>query len=310
MTDQKPNYAYMRGSVRPFEQATVSVMNHTLNYGTGAFAGLRGYWNADEEQLFVFRPHDHFKRLLGSARLLSYEIDHTPESLTDAMMDLLRTEGWKTNVYIRPLVYVDMDLIGVHLIDLNADVAIFSLPFGSYVPNEEGTHATISSWRRIDDNMIPARGKISGAYINSAFIKSDALRAGYDEAIVLNADGHISEGSAENIFIIRDGVVITPPVTSNILEGITRRTVMQLLRDEIGAEVVERDIDRTELYLADEAFFCGTGVQIAAVTKVDQRPIGTGALGPVVKKLRDLYFNVVSGKVDKYRSWNYAVYAK
>jgi branched-chain amino acid aminotransferase len=308
VSSQMPKYAYFQGRIVPFEQATVSVMNHTLNYGTGAFGGLRGYWNDEEGQLFVFRPLDHYKRLLNSAKMLCMDFDYTPESLTEITLELLRSEGWRENTYIRPLVYKDANVIGVRLHDLPANLTIFSLPFGSYVPSEEGTHVTFSSWNRVDDNAIPARGKITGAYVNSAFIKTDALRAGYHEALVLNRDGHVSEGSAENFFIVRDGVAISPPITANILEGITRRTVMQLLREEIGVEVIEREIDRTEVYMAEEAFFCGTGVQIAAITQVDQRPIGDGKMGTVVGRLRDLYFSVVSGHVDKYRHWNTPVY--
>jgi branched-chain amino acid aminotransferase len=303
-----PKFAYFQGEIVPFEQATVSVMNHTFNYGTGAFGGLRGYWNEDEEQLFVFRPIDHFTRFLGSARMLTFELDYTPEKLTAILLDLLRAEGWRTNVYIRPITYVTSNYVGVKLHDLDYGVTMYSLPFGSYVADEEGTHVTFSSWRRVDDNSIPARGKIIGAYVNSAFIKTDAVRAGFDEALVLNQDGHISEGSAENFFLIRNGVVYTPTISANILEGITRRTVMHLLREDLGLEVVERDIDRTEVYLADEAFFCGTGVQIAAITKVDHRAIGSGAIGPVVSQLRDLYFGIVQGRVEKYRAWNTPVY--
>jgi branched-chain amino acid aminotransferase len=308
VSSQFPRHAYFKGRIVPFEEATVSVMNHTFNYGTGAFGGIRGYWNDDEQQLFVFRPLDHFKRVLNSARLLTFDLDYTPEQLLDILLELLRTEGWQTNVYIRPLVYASSDLIGVRLHDLEYDLTIFSLPFGSYVENEEGAHVTFSSWRRIDDNSIPARGKITGAYANSAFIKTDAQRAGFDEALVLNQDGHIAEGSAENFFMIRDGVAYTPPISANILEGITRRTVMHLLREEIGLEVVERSIDRTEVYLADEAFFCGTGVQIVAISAVDHRPLGDGRMGPVVSELRRLYFDVVSGRVEKYRHWNQPVY--
>jgi branched-chain amino acid aminotransferase len=300
---QLPNYAYFEGEIVPFEQAKISVMNHTFNYGTGAFGGLRGYWNADQEQLFVFRPYDHFKRFLNSARLLSFDINYTPERLVDILLELLRIEGWRENIYLRPIAYVKSERIGVRLHDLDYGVTMFSLPFGSYVPNETGTHVTFSSWNRVDDNAIPARGKLIGSYVNSALIKTDAERAGFDEALVLNRDGHLSEGSAENFFMVRDGVVITPPVTSNILEGITRRTLMRLLREEFDIEIVERDIDRTEVYLADEAFFCGTGVQVVAITHVDHRPIGTGKMGPVVSRLRDLYFDVVAGKVDKYREW-------
>jgi branched-chain amino acid aminotransferase len=283
-------------------------MNHTFNYGTGAFGGLRGFWNEDDQQLFVFRPLDHFRRLMASAKLLSFDLDYTPEKLTEILMELLRTEGWQTNVYVRPLIYISESLIGVKLHDLTARLTMFSLPFGSYVSNEEGLHVTISSWRRVDDNSIPARGKITGAYANSAFIKTDALRAGFDEALVLNQDGHVSEGSAANVFMVRNGIVYTPPLHANVLEGITRRTVMQLMRDEMGLEVVERQIDRTEVYLADELFFSGTGVQVAAITKVDHRMIGTGHMGPLVSELRDIYFSAVTGRNEKYRHWLSPVY--
>ncbi len=303
-----PKYAYFEGQFVPFERATVSVMNHTFNYGTGAFGGIRAYWNPEEQQLFVFRPLDHFSRFLDSARLMTFDLPYTPEQLSAILLELLRLEKWQTNIYIRPIAYIKSNVIGVKLHDLSYDVTLFSLPFGSYVRNEEGIHVTFSSWRRIDDNSIPARGKITGAYANSALIKSDAQRAGFDEALVLNQDGHISEGSAANFFLIRQGIVHTPPLTSNILEGITRRTVIQLMREEMGLEVVEREIDRTEVYLADEAFFCGTGVQIAAITMVDHRPIGTGSMGPIVQALRELYFNVVMGRVDKYRQWCQPVY--
>ncbi|MEK7787761.1 MAG: aminotransferase class IV, partial [Chloroflexota bacterium] len=208
----------------------------------------------------------------------------------------------------RPLAFYTDEIIGVRLHDLTPEISMVALPFGRYVENEEGAHVTISSWRRVDDNSIPARGKIAGAYVNSAFVKTDAQRAGFDEAIVLNQDGHMAEGSAENLYLIRDGAVITPPITDNILEGITRRTVMSLLREELGVEVIERPIDRTEIYIADEAFFSGTGVQIAAITRVDHRPVGTGKMGPIVSELRDLYFNVVRGNVPKYRHWCAPVY--
>jgi branched-chain amino acid aminotransferase len=282
-------------------------MNHTFNYGTGAFGGLRAYWNAEQKQLFLFRPHEHFGRFLNSARLLMFDLDYTPEKLAEILLDLLRMEGWQENVYVRPVAYVSSNVIGVKLHGLSYNVTMFSLPFGSYM-NEEGAHVTISSWRRIDDNIIPARGKVIGSYANSALIKSDAVLSGFDEALVLNQDGHVAEGSAANFFLIKDDMAITPPVTANILEGITRRTVIQLLQEELGLEVVEREIDRTEVYLADEAFFCGTGVQIAAITRVDHRPIGTGALGPFVSRLRDLYFKVVSGQCDKYAHWAVPVY--
>lgn len=303
-----PKYAYFQGKIVPIEEAKISVMTHALNYGTGAFGGIRAYWNDEDEQLYIFRPLDHFQRLLNSGRLLLMDLPYTPESMLEILLELLRKENYRTNVYIRPLIYKSSTGIGVRLHDLDADFTMFALPFGSYIPNEEGSKVTFSSWRRIDDNTIPARGKITGAYANSALIKTDAALAGFDEALVLNEDGHIAEGSAENFFIIRNGQAITPPIYSNILEGITRRTVIQLLCDEIGIPVVERQIDRTEVFLADEAFFCGTGVQIVAIAEVDHRPVGAGKLGPVVSRLRQLYFDTVRGKIPRYKEWCVPVY--
>jgi branched-chain amino acid aminotransferase len=305
-----PNFAFFRGRIVPYSDAKVGVLTHTLNYGTGVFGGIRGYWNNDEQQLFVFRPLDHYRRLLESAKLLLMELPYSESDAVRFTLDLLRAEGYRTDCYIRPVCYYGDEIIGVRLHGLHPEMTIVSIPFGSYVDNEEGSHVTVSSWKRVDDNMIPARGKISGAYVNSAFIKTDAQRAGFDEAIVLNQDGHVSEGSAENFFIVRNGLVCTPPITENILEGITRRTVMMLLRDDLGLEVVERQIDRTEVYLSEEAFFCGTGVQIAAITKVDYRPIGNGKLGPITRDLRRLYFDVVRGRVPKYRELCTPVYER
>ena len=303
-----PNFVFFNGRVVPYSEVKFGVLTHALNYGTAVFGGLRAYWNEDEKQLFVFRPNDHFRRFLQSAKLLCMNLQSSGDDLLKGLVELIRTEGHKEDLYIRPLAFYSDEMIGVRLHDLTAEVSIVVMPFGAYNKNEENMHVTISSWRRVDDNAIPARGKIAGAYVNSAFVKTDAVRAGFDEAIVLNADGHISEGSAANFFMLRNGVLATPPITANVLEGITRRTVIQLVRDELKMEVQEREIDRTELYLADEAFYCGTGAQISAITAVDHRPIGTGTLGDITARLRKLYFDMVRGKVPKFRDWCHPVY--
>ncbi|MEJ2759025.1 MAG: branched-chain amino acid transaminase, partial [Anaerolineales bacterium] len=299
-----PNYAYFEGKIVPYSEAKVGVATHALNYGTGAFGGVRAYWNEEEEQLFLFRPADHFKRFLNSARLLLMDLGVSIEELTQITVDLLRKEGLKQNMYVRPLAYKADEMIGVRLHDLRDAFTIFSIPFEQYVKHDTNAHVTISSWRRVDDNMIPARGKITGTYINSAFIKTDAAKSGFDEALVLNVDGHLSEGSAMNFFMVRDGQILTPPVTDNILEGITRRTVMELAKEELGIEVKERSIDRTEVYLADEIFLTGTAAQITAVGMVDHRPIGNG-MGPITTQVRPMFANFVRGKVAKYRQWNH-----
>jgi branched-chain amino acid aminotransferase len=303
-----PEFVYFNGKIVRYEDAKVGILTHALNYGTAVFGGIRGYWNDSEKQLFVFRPSDHYKRFLESMKLMRMKADQTKEELVQSTLELIRKQGYKEDCYIRPIAFYADEIIGVRLHNLTHSLAIAAVPFGRYVENEEGAHVTISSWWRVDDNIIPARGKIAGAYVNSAFVKSDAQLAGFDEAIVLNHSGHVSEGSAENIYMVRNGVFATPSVTENILEGIVRRTFMTLIRDELGMEVVERSIDRTELYLADELFFVGTGVQMTAITQIDNRPIGDGKMGPLTSKLRELFFDTVRGKLAKYRHWCTPVY--
>jgi branched-chain amino acid aminotransferase len=303
-----PKYAYFKGKIIPFSEAKVSILTHGLNYGTAVFGGLRGYWNADEKQLYLFRPLEHYRRFLNSAKLMCMEFDQTPESLTQITLDLLRADSYQTDVYVRPLAYKADEIIGVRLHNLQDEFSITALPFGHYVANDDNAHVTFSSWRRVDDNIIPARGKISGSYANSAFIKTDAQRAGFDEALVLNQDGHVSEGSAENFFMVKDGVLVTPSVTENILEGITRKTLLELAREELHIPVEERPVDRTEVYLADEVFLSGTAAQITVVTRVDFRTIGTGQIGPITAQLRRLYDQVARGQIARYRRWNFAVY--
>ena len=303
-----PKYAYFHGEIKPYAEAKVGVLTHALNYGTAAFGGLRAYWNPELEQLFIFRPIEHFTRFLDSARLLMMRFEHTPESLTQIAIELLRKEAYRCNAYLRPLAYKSDEVIGVKLHGLKDEISMVAVPFDKYVSNDTNAHVTISSWRRVDDNMIPARGKISGAYANSAFAKSDAVLAGFDEALVLTQEGHLSEGSAMNIFMVRNGVAVTPPVTENILEGITRRTAMELLRSEMGIEVVERPIDRTEIYLCEEFFMAGTAAQITAVTRVDYRPIGSGSMGTITSQLRQVFNEVTQGRNARYRAWNTPVY--
>ena len=305
-----PNWAFFEGEIVPFEQARVSILTHALNYGTAAFGGVRGYWNDRHQQLYLFRPEDHYRRLLNSARLLLMDFEHTAQRLTEITAQLLLKEGHRCDVYIRPLVYKAEVGIGVRLHDLRSELAITAVPFDRYVARDTDAHVTISSWRRIDDNVIPARGKITGAYANSAFIKTDAVLSGFDEALVLTQDGHLSEGSAENVFLVRDGVLITPPVTDNVLVGITRRTILELADQELGIPVEERSIDRTEVYLGQELFLTGTAAQITAVTRVDHRKIGTGAMGEVTGKLRELFQQLVRGEWDDDRGWLFPVYAQ
>lgn len=300
-------HAFFEGKIVPLGEANINIATHGFLYGTAVFGGMRAYWNEDKQQLFVFRPYDHFRRLLHSARMMSMQSSYDEESLIQLTLDLLRTDNWQRDVYMRPSFYKSDLGIGVRLHNLKDEFCMFVIAYEPYVKNDTNAHVTISSWRRIDDNVIPARGKVSGAYANSALIKTDANLAGFDEALVLDNNGHISEGSAMNIFMVRDGVLVTPPVTDNILEGITRKSVMELAGKELGLTVVERSIDRTEVYICEEMFLTGTAAQITAVTKIDHHPVGTGVMGPITTKLRSLYEDVLRGKIKKYEHWNVAV---
>jgi branched-chain amino acid aminotransferase len=236
------------------------------------------------------------------------DFDHSPESLTKLTLKLLRKEGYRRDIYIRPLAYKADEIVGVKLHDLIDEITIAALPFDTYVANDTNAHVTFSSWRRLDDNMIPARGKVSGAYANSALIKTDAVKSGFDEALVLTQDGHVSEGSAMNVIMVRNGVLVTPSITENILEGITRSTVIDLARQELGIATIERPIDRTEIYMSEELFMTGTAAQIVAITQVDHREIGTGKMGPISTRLKELYQQVVRGNLPKYNHWTTPVY--
>jgi branched-chain amino acid aminotransferase len=301
-------YAFFEGRIVPIQEAKVSIMTHAFNYGTGCFEGIRAYWNEAKEQLYVFKLREHYERLLHSCKIILISLPYTVDELCSFTLDLLQKEGFREDTYIRPLAYKAESRVGVRLHDLRDDFAIFATPFGRYIESEEGAKVGVSSWRRINDNSVPARAKITGAYINSALIKTDAVMNGFDEAIVLTQEGHVSEGSAENLFIVREGKLVTSPITDDILEGITRTTLIELAYRELGVETIERPIDRTELYVADEAFFCGTGVQMVAIGEIDHRPVGKTGIGPVFSALRDLYFSVARGEREEYGHWVSPVY--
>lgn len=297
-------HAFFEGKIVPLSEARINIATHGFLYGTAVFSGMRAYWNSEKKSLYLFRPYDHFRRLLESGRMMAMEIPYDEEGLIQLCIDLLKKDNYQQDVYLRPTIYkADMG-IGVRLHNLRDELSIFTSPFEQYVANDTNAHVTISSWRRVDDNSIPARGKVAGAYVNSALAKTDANRAGFDEALVLNSDGHISEGSAMNVFMVRNGTLITPPITDNILEGITRRSIMEVARNEFGLTVEERSIDRTEVLIADEMFFTGSAAQVVAITKIDHRPIGSGSMGPITAKLRAFYEDVVRAKNSKYASWN------
>ncbi len=305
---QADTWVYFEGEIVRYRDAHLGLMTHALHYGTGCFEGIRAYWDADNGQLFALSLREHYERLLQSASILRMQVPMQVEQMALLTLDLLRRNGYREDVYVRPLMYKASEEIGVRVHDLRDAFAIYMQPFGAYVDTESGLRCMVSSWRRIDDNAAPARSKCTGIYINSALAKTEAMENGYDEAIVLTNEGHVCEGSAENLFIIRKGVVHTPAVTENILEGITRSTLIHLLREEMGLEVVERAIDRSELYIADEVLLCGTGAQVAPVVEIDRRRIGDGEPGPLTMKLQRDYFAICKGRNPKYRDWLDPVY--
>ena len=306
--DRETAVVYFQGRMRQYRECRLGPMTHALHYGTACFEGIRAHWNPAQEQLFLFRVREHYERLAQSAHILNMSLPLDPARLCDLTCELLMANAFRQDVYVRPLVYKSSEEIGVRLHGLEHDLLIYAQPFGRYIEAATGVRCMVSSWRRVDDNSAPARAKITGTYINAALAKSEAVENGYDEAIVLGQDGHVSEGSAENLFIIRKGTLITPSVSDNVLEGITRATLMQLWTEELGLPVVERSIDRTELYIADEVVLCGTGAQLSPVVEIDTRPVGRGVPGPYARQLESLYFQVVRGELEKYREWCLPVY--
>ncbi|MBN1298310.1 MAG: branched-chain amino acid transaminase [Actinobacteria bacterium] len=299
-----PQYAFFQGKIISISDAKVDIRTNALQYGTAIFEGIRSYWNEKDKCNYVFRMQDHYKRLLKNSNIMMIDIKYSIEQLCDTTIALLEKESYSEDAYIRPFAYNSGTKIGPKMIGVEQDLFIYSIPLGEYLDLNKPVSACVSSWGRLPDNCIPPRAKISGSYVNSALQKSEALLNGYDEAIVLAANGqHVSEGSAMNLFMVKNGSLITPPVYDDILEGITRDTVIVTAKNELGLETVERPIDRTELYTADELFFCGTGAQVSSIGSVDKRKIGTGAIGVITKKIQALYFKVVKNEIKNYRSW-------
>jgi len=300
--------AYLDGAFVPFADAKVSIATHALQYGTGVFEGIRAYWNAAEEQLYVFRLREHFERMTRSCRIVRIGLPGDPDELSAIVVELLRRNAFKSDVYIRPLAYKAARVTKVALHGLRDGFGVYAFPMGGYLPTG-GLAAHTTSWRRISDEAIPARAKISGAYINTALAVDEAGEHGAEEAIFLTSAGHVSEGGGSNLYLVRDGTLVTPPVTEDILEGITRETIVALAA-ELGYPVVERPIDRTELFIADELFFCGTGAQGAPCVKVDGRAVGRGTVGPIATAIGDRYFAIARGDDASHPTWRTAVYIR
>ncbi len=305
--DQSTFVCFFQGDYVKLADAKVSIMTHAFLYGTGVFEGIRAYWNADEKQLYGLRIEEHIVRLRNSSRIMLMAELPSVEEFTEIVKQVLRRNGFRQDTYVRPSVYKSTQAIGVKLHGLSHDFYVLAVPMGDYIDTEKGIPTGTASWRRTSDISIPSRSKVTGSYVNPAFSKTEAMLNGFDEAIVLTADGHVSEGSAENLFMVRDGVLITPPVSDDILEGITRAGIMEIAT-HLGIPFKERQIDRSELYIADEVFLCGTGAQVSPVASVDHRPVGDGRVGPISRQISKTYFDAVRGRLDAFRHWVTPIY--
>ena len=298
-----PALAFFEGEIVPLEEAKISVVTHAFNYGTGVFEGIRGNWNEDKDELYLFRVKEHYERLYRSCKMINIDLRYNLDQLEEMTLDLVKSCGYKEDIYVRPLAYKSGDLVGLRVHDIPDDFLIYVVPFGNYLESDKGITCSFSSFLRVEDSMIPPSAKVTGMYVNNSLAKSEAVWRGFDEAIMLTRDGFISEGSGENIFLVKDGVVYTPQITDHILEGMTRNTLIELCKNELGIEVVERRIPKSDVVVADEFFMTGTAAHVTPVLSVDGRDIGDGSIGPITSKLQKLYFDIVKGKNSKYSDW-------
>ncbi|MBI4311874.1 MAG: branched-chain amino acid transaminase [Chloroflexi bacterium] len=296
--------AFHKGKFVPLEQATIGIMTHAFHYGTAVFEGVRGNWNADQGRMYIFRLREHYERLLAGCKILRIKLPYTAGDLCDVTVEMVERSGFTQDIYIRPIAYKSEERVAyLNLGGLSDDFTVMAVPFGRYIDTEAPAKCCTSSWRRMEDTVIPPHVKISGLYVNGILAKTEAMAAGFDEAILLNDKGYVSEGSGENLFMYRNGQLATPPLVDNVLPGITRSCVFDIAKNELGMDVVERHIPRSELYLADEVFLTGTAAHLTAVGSLDNQVIGDGTMGALTHKLQDLYFDIVRGKNNKYLHW-------
>ncbi len=305
-----PPFAFFKGDYVPLSEAKVGIMTHALNYGTAVFEGIRGNWNEEDKQIYLFRSAEHFDRLRKSCRIMNLSLEYPTEELCEMAVKLVDMCGFTEDIYVRPMVYQSSEVLGVRSHDVDNDFFMFVAPFGPYFGGDDGIRCCISSWRRPMDTMIPPRAKVTGLYVNSALAKTEAMKNGFEEAIMLTQEGHVSEGSGENLFIVSDGKLVTPATSDSVLLGITRSTVIQIASEELGIETIEKQVDRSELYASDELFLTGTAAHITPVVELDHRPIGDGKVGPITDKLRSLYVDIIKGKNEEYQHWCTPAYSK
>jgi branched-chain amino acid aminotransferase len=299
---------WFEGQWTPLADAKVGIMTHSFLYGTAVFEGIRAYWNGEQGQLYLLKLREHYQRIVDSSKILLMDPGYTVDQMMDITIELVRRNGYREDAYVRATVYKSDEAIGVKLHGVDCKLNILSLPFGDYIATDRPITCGTVSWRRTADTSIPSRAKVVGSYVNPAFSKTEAMLNGYEEAIVLTNEGKVSEGSAENLFMVRKGHLVTPGVHSDILEGVTRAAIIQLAREELGVETHVRSIDRSELYVADEVFLCGTGAQVSPVSSIDHRQIGDGGIGPITQRIMSAYFDAVRGRTPSYADWVTPVY--
>lgn len=296
--------AFHQGEYVPLEQASIGIMTHAFHYGTAVFEGIRGNWNSDDGRMYIFRMRDHYQRLQDGCKIMRIKLPYSVSDLCDITVEMVERSGFDQDIYIRPIAYKSEERVAyLNLGGLADGFTVMAVPFGNYIDSEAAAKLCTSSWRRMEDTMIPPHTKISGLYVNSILAKTEAMAAGFDEAIVLNDKGYVSEGTGENVFLYRNGRLATPPLVDNVLPGITRECVMDLAQTELGIEVEERHIPRSELYLADEIFLTGTAAHLTPVGSLDNQSIGDGEMGKLTRRLQDMYFEIVRGKNRKYAHW-------
>ena len=293
--------AFMNGEYVPLEDAKVGIMTHALHYGTAAFEGIRGNWNEDDASMYIFKLREHYERMLTGCKMLWINLPYSVDELCEITKEVVERSGFTQDLYIRPMAYkAEEKVANLNLRALKDGFFCLAIPFGNYIDSDGAISCCVASFRRIDDTMVPVRFKLSGLYLNSILAKTDALATGFDEAILLNMDGHVCEGTGENIFLLHGDTIATPTLESNVLPGITRATVIALIREELGLKIEERPVDRSELYTADEVFLTGMAAHIQGVGSIDHRPVGSGEIGPITKQLQDLYFPIVRGQNPRY----------
>jgi branched-chain amino acid aminotransferase len=302
--DQKTKYAFFNSNIVRIEDANISIKSCVIHYGTGIFEGIRSYWNDEEKKSYIFRVDEHYERMKKNAKIIAMEIPYTSEELKNYTIELIKKEDFKEDIYIRPLAYYASENILEKLNSKEYGFFIYCFPMQAILNLDEGLKVCVSSWTRVNDNMIAPRGKITGSYVNISLVNYEAKQSGYDDGIILTADGHVSEGGGQNVVIIRGNKFIAPPVSDDILEGITLDSLIRIIEEnDLGLEVERRSIDRTELYICDEALYCGTGAQVTPIISIDNRNVGDGKVGKYTRSLQDIFFDVVRGRNNKYKHW-------